>query len=770
MFKKLLVSVSLLASSTAMAQTDDGATTKSPPETSDSGITEIIVTASRRAENVQRTALSIQALSPESLTKAGVTRPEDLSSIAAGVQIGTGGNNPQTYIRGVGNYAANVYAEGAVAYNIDGVYISRPWATRGLFFDLARVEVLKGPQGTLYGRNASGGAINIISAKPVLDRVEGFVEGEFGNYDLFRATGAINLPLGPNLALRAAGQVTTRDGYLSDGSDDDKSRSARLSLLWQATPNISLIVHGGYQHVGGRGPGSVVYPYRFSDAWTSATNPAVTSVIRAEPGIGAFIVAPAADNYTRINVYSVDAELNWNLGPATLTIVPAYRDSQLDERTYVPGFRVNDTSHDKQTSLEIRLGNATPKLKWVVGAYYFDEDQGKLGDKDLLLVEQGVNTQRTPIFTSNVRSYAGFGQVTYSLAPVFRVTGGLRYTYERKTQSGLTQGFGFPDLVTHACTGTSVFDPATPSPPLFCRTDIPLQGRPVDKSWTYKVGLEYDLGPASMAYINYSTGFKSGGLSAAPPPNTFKPESLRAIEFGVKNRFLDNRLQVNVEGFYWKYKDHQESHVGPTSLPGFFTFITENAGSAVSYGADVDVLYRATKRDQITVKVQWNKTKYDTFDYSNFTAAFGPPTTLCAVGPLVNGSQMVDCSGFQLVRSPTWSGTAAYTHAFDLKGGATIDWSASTQFSSSHYLSIDFLESGLQKSYAMLNSDLTYTSPDKRWSITAYVRNLTGQAISTQASRFPFVSAANPLLGQDSLFFNTIRPPRTYGIRARFDF
>ena len=769
MSRYLLASVGLLAMHPAMAQTT-AATNPEPTPTADQstqgkGIQDIIVTASRRAENVQRSALSIQALTPEALTRAGVARPEDLSTIAAGVNVGTGGNNPQTYIRGVGNYATDAYAEGAVAYNIDGVYISRPWATRGLFYDLDRIEVLKGPQGTLYGRNASGGAINILSAKPKLDKTEGYIEGESGNYSLLRASGAVNIPLGQTVALRAAGQVTSRDGYLSDGSDDDKSQSARLSLLWKPSEEVSVILHGGYQHVGGRGAGSVAYPYRFGDAWTSASAPAVTALFRAEPGIGGLLVVPQNDNRLNMRVYSIDGELNWNFGPATLTVLPAYRDSRLYEKTYVPGFADTNQDKDRQTSLEARLGNASATLKWVLGGYYFNEDLGNPAGADLMLVEQGVNTQRTGTFSTNIRSYAAFGQATYSLLPTLRVTGGLRYTNERKTQAGVTHTWGFP-----ACSSTQTFDPNTPSPPLFCRTDIPLTGTLNYNSVTWKAGFEYDVAPHSMAFANFSTGFKSGGFFAAPQPNTFRPEKLYAWEAGIKNRFFDNRLQVNLEAFYWIYKDHQEAHLGPTSLAGFFTFITENAGSAKSYGLDVDTLLKASENDELTLKVQWNKTKYDSFVYTNPTGAFGPPVTGCAVGPLTNGAQTVNCSGFQLVRSPTWSGTAGYRHTFRIATGSTIDWAVSTQFSSGYYQSIDFLRSGYQDAFATLNSDLTYTAPNGRFSLTGYVHNITNQAVATQGFRSPFVSAANPQLGHDALFLSTLRPPRTFGVRARINF
>lgn len=772
MIRWLLASTILMTTGTAFAQGTPQATAQSDNAREETvGIEDIVVTASRRTESAQRSALSIQAISGDDLSRKGVTRPEDLSAIAPGVAIATGGNYPQTYIRGVGNYATNTYAEGAVAYNIDGVYVSRSWATRAALFDLDRVEILKGPQGTLYGRNASGGAINIITARPRLGETSGFAEIEAGNYDLIRGGGAINLPLGDTVALRASGQIVHRDGYLSDGYDDEKTQAARVHLLWEPNSDVSLLLTGGYQHVGGQGAGSVVNPPLPGSQWRGNSDPAVQAIVQATPGIGGLLVGFGNDGYADIEVYTVSGELRWNFGPATLTVLPAYRDGKLSNRSYVPGFQVNDNEHDKQTSLEVRLSNESDALKWVVGGYYFNEDQGPIDGRNLLFVSQGVNAQTVPDFSSRIRSYAGFAQATASVSDAFRLTAGIRYTYERKTQTGSTSTYTFPnDAPPPPCAAGYTFDPATPAQPLFCRIDIPLTGQLTYNSWTWKAGFEYDVGPASMFYGNASTGFKSGGFFAAPAPNSFRPEKMTAFELGIKNRFFDNKLQLNLEAFYWKYRDHQEAHLGPTSLPGFFTFITENAGKAKSYGADVDVIYRPTRDDQLSVKIQYNGSKYDSFLYQNQTAAFGPPVTGCQVGPLSNGVQNVDCSGLNLVRTPEWTGVASYNHTFELGSGDKIDAGVSTQFATSSYLSIDFLPTAQQGSYATLDANLSYTTAGGRLTIAGWVRNITQQGVLTQAFRYPFISSANTLVDPAGLILAAIRPPRTFGARLRYNF
>lgn len=771
----LYSSVGIMAFATAAAAQDMPNSADQNPAASSSteaqvGISDIVVTASRRAENVQNAALSIQALSNETLTRANVSKPEDLARLAPGVQIATSGTYAQVYIRGVGNYGTQAYAEGAVAFNLDGVYISRPWGTRGIFYDLERVEVLKGPQGTLYGRNASGGAINIITAKPKLGSVSGFAEVQAGNYDLRQGTAAINLPLGDTVAVRASGQIIDRDGYLSDGYLDEKGESARLQLLWKPSEDFSLLLHGSYQHLGGRGGGGILTPGLPGEKFRGGMDPEVIRIIRAQPGTGALLAVPKADGFLNANIYSIGAEMNWDLGFATLTILPAYRDSKLRDRNYVPGFQVDDAEHDKQTSLEARIGNSSDKLKWVLGGYYFDEDQGNLPGSPLQAVRQGISGQ-TSAFKLLTRSYAAFGQATYSLTDALRFTGGLRYTYERKALNGLLLNYAFPSPPgSTTCAPGTVFDPGTVQPPAFCRRNIPLGGRLTYNNLTYKVGVEFDVAPRSMAYATLSTGFKSGGFFNAPAPNTFRPEKLTSLEAGIKNRFLDNRLQVNVEAFYWRYKDHQESHIGPTSIPGYFTFLTENAGRAESYGLDLDVVLQATQYDELNIKVQYNKSKYNSFSYSHPTASFGTPVLSCGLGAVVNGSQIIDCSGKQLVRTPTWSGTAGYSHTFDLGDAGRLTANANTRFSSSYFLSIEFLPIAKQDSYAVGDFDLTYTSANSRWSVSGFIQNIWNEVVLERASRYPFVNAANPLANRLGLYLSNPRPPRTYGVRARYNF
>lgn len=729
------------------------------------GIEDIVVTASRRPENVQRAALSIQALSSDALTRGNVSKPEDLNGIATGVQVGTGGNYPQVYIRGIGNFGGNAFGESAIAFNLDGVYIAQTLTTRGMFYDLDRIEILKGPQGTLYGRNASGGAINVITAKPNLDRLSSFVEVQGGNYDLIQGTAAVNLPLGETIAIRASGQVVSRDGYLSDGYNDEETRSARLQLLFKPSDDISLLLNGNYQHIGGAGAGGVASPQLPGDKFRPVTDPAVTAIYQAQPGaVQPFY--PRTDGYLDYDVFAIGAELNWDLGFATLTVLPAYRDLTQHELSYVGGFPVQTNQRDEQSSLEVRLGNSGEKLKWVIGGFYFDEHQKSPKGHTLQTVIQGPAAQAPVRFHLKTRSYAVFGQATVSLTDAFRVTGGLRYTYERKLIDELL--YTYTSRTGGICpAGTSDLPAETIYPPLFCRRTVDIAGRLKYNKVTWKVGVEYDLAPRSMAYASVSTGFKSGGFNQAPAPNAFDAEKLTSFEVGVKNRFLDNSLQVNVEGFYWQYKDHQESNLGTTTLPGYVTFVTYNAGEATSYGMDLDVLFRPTPQDELTLNVQYNKTNFDSFKI-NF---LGAPVVGCDVGPLKPGGfRDVDCSGKPLTRAPLWMVSGGYGHIFDLGKVGSLRASADVRYTSSSWLSADFLDAGRQKSYAIGNFDLAYISDDGRWVVSAFVHNIWNEAVKTKVFRSPFITAANPLADPEGLFIAITRPPRTFGGRVRVNF
>lgn len=717
-------------------------------------IEQVIVTAQRFEETLQRSSLSLQVVSGAMLETSGITQATDLNKIVPGLLIGTGGGAAQIYIRGVGDFAASALSNPAVAVNVDGVYVSRPQGVNSGFYDLARLEVLKGPQGTLYGRNASGGALNLITNAASLTGNDGYVRIGVGNYDLAQLEGALNVPLSSTVAVRGAFSVVDREGYLSDGTDDDKMRAGRVRLLWQPNEDVSLLLNADAAKETGKGPGYVQLPRApGADPWRSASSPEANAALASTPPIG-FLVAPSgADGYRDNSFWNVSAELNWNLGPVLLTVLPAYRDVRIEERNYPAGLRNTiPEATSEQTTLETRLSSATERLKWVAGLYYYDEDQ-----KALQNIFQGILQDNVGEYFPKTTSYAAFGQATLRVTDELRVLAGARYTDERREARG--------SLTTNSPNG---LPPGTPLPHLL----ETFGGQRDFSDTTWKAGLEYDLTPENMLFVTAATGFKAGGFNqTVPPMDTYEPEKLRAYTLGSRNRFADGRLQLNVEVFHWKYTDNQIAHAIFDPL-GNVNLITQNAGEATMEGANIDVQAALTRNDRVQAFVEFNDASYDRFSYETAFSVFGvplfnPASVGCPVGAPFPGSSFgtqlirVECSGFQLPRAPKWTASLAYEHTFHLPGGANLNAGLTGQYASERWLGFEFVQNQRAAAYETFDVDLTYVSANSKWSISGFVHNVTDEAVYTGGAVQAF---APPLV------YATIGPPRTYGARLRFNF
>lgn len=698
-------------------------------------IGDIVVTAQRRSESVQRSSLSIEVLSPEALSD--VKSPADLSSVTPGVQIGgTSGVVPQVFVRGIGDTNGNSRAQSAVAFNIDGVYYGRTNQVTPQLFDLQRVEILKGPQGTLYGRNASGGAINVITNGARLGDLSASIGLEAGNFSLVKADAAINFPLGETLAVRVAGQIIHRNGYTSNGGADQIVQAGRLSLLWEPSTRVSLILRGDYSHGGGQGSGTVLKP-AIGDKWRDITD---------LPGPVTFTTAfPVTDRSLNMNNWGASAELNADLGFATLTVIPAYRHQNIRSVLYPSNFRVSDASLNKQTSTEVRLGNDGSRLKWVLGGYYFREKLDVL----LAIAPQGVSEGVN--FNQGTEAFAGFGEATFSLTDKLRVIGGVRHTKE-KLFGRYQPGFSPPPVGT--------FIPGGPVAPIdgieFSRTN-------------FKLGSEFDIGPQNMLFATYATGFKAGGFTqtATCGPDRYDPEEVNALTVGSRNRLADNALQVNAEAFYWKYKSQQLGYIGFDQC-GAVNFLTRNLGDATLKGGNIDIIYKPTRHITLGASVEYNHATYDNFRLTSLGPGVYAPGggSLCSATPVGGPTFSIDCNGQQLPRAPRWSGTFKYDHRFDLGGSNEIAFGADMIFASVRYLDIGYLPSQRAAPYQLFNASLTYNKKDQGLSVTAYVDNITNEAIYTQAF------GSIPLLQENGTPYTTasIQPPRTYGVRLRGNF
>tara|TARA_A100001391_G_scaffold119260_1_gene81183 strand:+ start:29727 stop:31976 length:2250 start_codon:yes stop_codon:yes gene_type:complete len=739
------LAIALCHPAAALAQSE-GEASQAGESASSAGLDAIVVTAQRREENLQDAALAVSVVGGDALTNAGVTQPQDLASVVPALKLNAaGGAGTQVTIRGVGSFAGNAYAESGVAINLDGVYLARAASPNGVFYDLSRVEVLKGPQGTLYGRNATAGAINIITNRPVHD-LEFSGNLEIGNYDRYRGELAVNLPVSDMAALRVSGMISRRDGYYSDGYADDRTDAVRAQLLLDSGGPFSVLLAADYASIGGQGSTGVFSTgentYLSPDPRLGPSRDGSNQLLQnvsnlITMGGNPNLLPPLLDDgFVDLENWGVSATISAELGAVDLTVIPAYRRSSFDYLHYNAGFPVASEELSRTTSLEVRLASSDSgaRLQWIVGGFYFNEDLDFS-----LRPDQGVAFGDTnPALTT--RSLAAFGELTFSLTDKLRLTGGIRYTNENKQQGGRL-GARVP--------------PADPTAPLIY---FPLTGDNTFENVTFKAGVEYDAGPESLIYADVRTGFKAGGYFASAFDNVYEPERLTAFTLGSKNRFVGNSLQVNLEAFYWIYRDKQISHIGPVN-PAGFNLITENADRAEIYGLEAEVLFQPTDADRLSANFQYLHTNYNRFTYTQTTLT-GPPQTACATSPIDATSVLVDCSGRELPRSPELTIGASYEHTFFLGDGSELAAKLQTRIETSSVLGEEYLAGQYQGSYMLSGASLTWRDADDRFFVTAFVDNIEDEVVKVASFIQPVVGL--PLV--------TLASPRTYGVRVGFDF
>lgn len=729
------------------------------------GLEEIVVTAQRRSENLQRSALAITAVSADLLTRESVTKAADLTSVVPGLQASNQAGFTAFYIRGIGSAAYNSYSESADAFNFDGVYVSRPNGVNGQFFDVERVEVLEGPQGTLYGRNATGGAINLITRPAELGEFNGYAGVQLGNYDERLLTGVLNVPFGERTAARLAVQTEDHNGYFQDGTDDAKSRSARLSILSRPSTDLTVKVVADYSHFGGKGDGAALLPLGTTPIRGGLGDPAVTALYRNAPA-NSFIfpgaITPLPQDQAKLDVHTegVLAEITLNTALGTLTMIPAWRETGDDNLTTSPGFWGLDRSAGDQESFEARLASDDDlPLRYVVGGYYFDEHSRFYIAPDSQFVgvvqTQGHNSTETA---------ATFSQLTYNLTPTFRATGGLRFTWERKGFNG-TDGTSPPAVFTSGPgLNPLVVGPAIPS--------ITTDANRTFYSLTWKGGFEWDAGPQSLLYANVGTGYKAGGFFFAATNNSYDPEKVLAYTIGSKNRFFDNKLQLNAEAFLMKYIDQQlatlgyvEGNNGPvTGYP------TLNVGRSTIAGFEAETQYLPTETLLLGLQLNFVHSRYDRFAYTQpdlspllgLRAGAVPPASGCA-NTVAAGLYTIDCSGRQLFQSPEWTVSANIQKTFELGNGGSIVPEIRSTYESAREMSSAFLPITRVGGDARTDATLSYNAPRGVWNVALYVNNVANKNVASNV----FLNDVYPIF---SPVLATLRPPRTYGVRGQVNF
>jgi iron complex outermembrane receptor protein len=716
----------------------------------DEGLDAIIVTAQRRSENLQDAPVAITVVSGDDILERGVTQVEQLSTLSPGLHVNTSAGPYASFsVRSVSSLSGNAFADSAVAVNIDGVYLATPTVLHGLFYDLERVEILKGPQGTLYGRNATAGAINIIPRRPEFFN-GGNVHAEFGNLDRLNIGGALNVAASDTVALRIAGQRVRRDGYMSDGASDDNGEAVRASVLFEPTADLSILLAADYAHQGGIGPGATI-----RKECVKLGRPGGACFVADDPYTG---IADLADQYTSVgeapptqnqfiegDYYGALLNIDYNLSLGTLTFLGAYREG---DSAYVgtgTSWQLRETQKPRQTSAELRLAsNDAGPLQYVFGLYYLDTTMDSRSQSESL-----NNKRFSDSFTHNEGwTWAGFSQLTYSLTDALRVTGGLRYTYENK----------LTDSERYNLLNLAGPDPVFPPG----RSGTQAIDMKEEKSWeavNWKAGIELDATQDSLLYANVSTGFKAGGFYYGPPgANSYEPEHVTSYAVGSKNRFANNTIQLNLEAFYLDYTDQQISFVKLVG-PGSVVLVTENAGSTTAYGIEFEGDFLLTENTRVGVSGSWVKAEYDQFSYD--TVAPPSSTSLCTVGPPFPFT--VDCAGLEPIRTPEWTLNAYFDQGFHLDNGGRIFVDGRGQYKSAFYADTSYMIETLTNESLRAGFGVGYEDPDYRYKIRAFIDNAFDEVTISNAT-------VNTAYSENHIVGVNLLPPRTYGVQLSANF
>jgi iron complex outermembrane receptor protein len=697
---------------------------------------EITVTAERREQSLQEVPIAVTAFSGDMVNEGGITRMEDVALRTPNFKM-TSFNTAesQLYLRGIGSSLDGPASDPSVAVFIDDVYVGRPSGASTDLYDLERIEVLRGPQGTLYGRNAAGGAVNIFTKKPQQD-FEAKAGVTVGDYSLVNFRGYINGPISDSIAGKLTANVRTRDGYaenVTTGQDleDDDTKSIRGQLLITPSETVDVLVGFDYTDINTSGDNRFLTNFDVPPVFP----PVFTDPQAAE--IATFGNDPRKSNHEETQksdkklmglMVDVGADLGW----ATLTSITAYRESEsswfqalvplLSDRAGGSGIYEVDDGADQeadQVSQEFRLAGATDNLNWVAGFFYFRENVFKserfvtywgplspvsfFGDGDV-----------TFNMDAKTESYAAFGQFSWNITDAFALTLGARYTEDEKEQDS----------------------EAVSNIPITGVWGIPLgpAGSPYSatgkESWdkvTTRASLDWKITDDHMVYFTYSEGFKSGAFNSHTPSPLIAavpllPETATNYEIGAKTQWLDDRLRFNITYFDLEYDDLQT-----WSLVNF-VLVADNAAAEVS-GVETEFAFAFTENFTINGN-------YATMDHK-FTAGAN--------------------AGNKLTRAPetTWSVFANLSMPF--ASGAALDLLASTSYTDEFHFELTNDLRGLEEDVSVLDASATFTSADGRWDVALWGKNLSDELYAVHHISGSF-GGATKIWG----------PPRTYGITFNY--
>jgi iron complex outermembrane receptor protein len=734
----ILASAAAAADPTSADASNDAADARSNA----GGLTEIVVTAQRREQRLQDVPISVTAVTDQQIVASGLTQVESLAlvtpSFVPGTQIGYG----QPYIRGVGSSIVTPGTESSVALYIDGIYQSRNFALESNLINVDRVEVLEGPQGALYGRNATGGVINIVTKTPQ-EGFDGTIEQSVGNYGLLETKGYVE---GGNSTVEASlsGYTRQHTGFYTNltygGVHVDRENDYGFAgkVVWHA--GAADIVTLGVDF-GSTGPDTGAYVNQFGvnnvtagifpgAKYTSAPYVTYNNSTNAEPLI----------NWN--DTYGINARWRHSFDGVDLTTIGSYRHTRAESSADVDASNINfiyfaqpvDIAQDYSFESNLTSTGAGP-FSWLAGVNYFETDSSSNNTVN-------ENTPVVSVFENVVASlkteaYAAYGQADYVFGPdnKWKASAGLRYTDEHKTIVGLEDVY------------------EGPAAPLPLAEAIPGTGARNWSNVSESASLNYAWTPDINSYLRFTTAFKSGAFNASEPYAVpLDPEKITAYELGTKSDLFSHKLRLDASTFYYDYKDLQVGQINNTG-----SIIYVNAATAKIYGLEGQGAVQPVDNFEIQLGATWLHARYDQFPAGIALATF-PGTVQGLPGnypPVDLGLPNPNLDGFHMINAPDFSATLGATYTVPLPVGK-VGFNVAARYTGNYYFDID--DQLQQKSFTVLNASITFHGPNERYFVRLWGDNLTAAHYLDFESR---TQAGD---------FGNYADPRTYGGTVGFKF
>ena len=748
-----------------------------PPRPGD--VEEITVTATKRSQNIQDVPISITALGSQTILDAGITRFTELQQFVPNLQIRpvTDTRSTSIRIRGIGSVGNNAGIDPSVGVFIDGVYQGRAGMSVSDLLDIERVEVLRGPQGTLYGKNTAAGAINVVTKRPG-NEFETFLEGRIGNYDDMQFRGSMNIPiLEDELALRLSGYKVQREGFAVNRFDGERVNDAnqygvRGRLAWDVTENLSFELIGDYNHQNTRSFVAEISDWGLGQS-VSGIDFGQLAFSQDPPGL-----LPVADPYDRVvganvtpqnvvDVAGLSLDTTVLLGDYDLRWLNAWRTYSTNSRfdgdfSEYDAVRADQNVSMNQATSELMLTSPQwNRFEYQAGLYMFYmsmDTQDRNGFEEGLVDVQGFNPFSLFGATTNVNenthqtlSLAAYGEGTLSILDQLEFTGGLRVTYEKKWRKGSSQCVSPNQLCEFIDLG-GLFGPT-----IYLDQELDVT------NVTGRAILRYRPTDELMLYASFANGFKSGGFNQLRVPanaeSEFGDEKAYSYEAGLRSQWMDNELTFNITGFFTDYDDFQAQTFDGS------TILVRNAGKLYSYGFESDLVYSPRWVDNLQLGLQlgFNIAKYQSFADAQATVpeqineAFPEvPLIYCNTTPCTQ-----DLTGQVLDNAPQWTSTLFLNYERPVPK-VPIFWFGRIDYTytSEYYLAQDLDPNLLQSGYNLLNLHTGFRTDDDLLEFTLWMTNVTDSNYFVIGFDVPVISGYAGVLG----------PPRQYGgtVRVRF--